>query len=622
MAFRQTPVGSIPKQNQLPITQFRGIQINITASQLEDNVTPDMINVVLDDRGALDKRTGFDKVTDNLGAGAVNGLFNFKKSDGDILLFAYTDKLYKFEMNGTKTLIYTGLQDQRVSGFSYRDNFYIQDGAKYLVYDGTTVTEVVGHIPTVTIGTPPTGGGTVFEPLNILSSGFTQQFSGDAAESTYTLLFKGLDTDTVLIDISGVTLIELVDFTVNRTAGTVDFTGGSAPHGAPIVGTNNVEITAFKASLTDPDTIKKCRFNALFGGANDSRVFVSGNTDLRNRDWRSGYNDPTYFPVDGFDDIGSPNERITGYVKQYSRLVIFKERSQYLRRYIEPTADSESQFPVSTLNGQIGSLAYQTIQLIDNSPTYVSEKGIYQTISTDVQDERNATHTSDAIDRNISSIGQTGILQDGNLENFFSIDYEEKYFAFNPSNGKAWILDYRYGVEWFPWTNIYANCALEVNGIMLVGDSRYGIIKKLNLASDSLPYRDYNPETDDYDSIESYWRSKIFYFQSATNLKLVDKVFYTVKAATNSSVLLRIRSDRQSQWFEVSTTNQSLFSYSLLAYSTLTYGGNIFPQAYRNKIRQKKVGYFQFELSNDVINESVGIVNATINFLYQREIKR
>ena len=47
--------------------------------------------------------------------------------------------------------------------------FYIKDGINYLVYDGETLSEVTGYIPTTTISRIPSGGGSVFESVNMLS---------------------------------------------------------------------------------------------------------------------------------------------------------------------------------------------------------------------------------------------------------------------------------------------------------------------------------------------------------------------------------------------------------------------------------------------------------------------
>lgn len=58
--------------------------------------------------------------------------------------------LFKLE-NSEKTLLYSGLSETESRGFVYEGIFYLKDGAHYLRYDGTAVSEVEGYIPTTSI---------------------------------------------------------------------------------------------------------------------------------------------------------------------------------------------------------------------------------------------------------------------------------------------------------------------------------------------------------------------------------------------------------------------------------------------------------------------------------------
>jgi hypothetical protein len=55
-----------------------------------------MLNMQIDERGALNKRTGYERVyVKSLGNGKVNGLFHYNKPDGsETLLFSHGTKLY------------------------------------------------------------------------------------------------------------------------------------------------------------------------------------------------------------------------------------------------------------------------------------------------------------------------------------------------------------------------------------------------------------------------------------------------------------------------------------------------------------------------------------------------
>lgn len=77
------------------VEKFKGLNLNTTATQIEDNEAVEMVNIQLDEVGALEKRTGYERVFPiSLGPGAINGMFKYK----DKLIVAHGGKLYEFEL--------------------------------------------------------------------------------------------------------------------------------------------------------------------------------------------------------------------------------------------------------------------------------------------------------------------------------------------------------------------------------------------------------------------------------------------------------------------------------------------------------------------------------------------
>ena len=114
-----------------------------------------------------------------------------------------------------------------------------------------------------------------------------------------------------------------VDYTFNAQEGTVTFV--SAP--PKTSGDDNISIQFAKTITGYRDTIEKCCIYGTFGVGNDTRVFVTGNSDHPNRDWQSGTYNPEYFPDTGYTDLGSGNAAIMGYTKQYDSMIVVKEPS-------------------------------------------------------------------------------------------------------------------------------------------------------------------------------------------------------------------------------------------------------------------------------------------------------
>ena len=109
-------------------------------------------------------RPGLEMHTD-FGGDTIYGIFFFR----DKMLVHCGTKLYEVA-SGQKTEIFSSLNRYPSDSFVYEDVFYLKDGLNYLQYDGSTVKEVVGYIPTTSIGRKPSGGGTKHEDVNILSS--------------------------------------------------------------------------------------------------------------------------------------------------------------------------------------------------------------------------------------------------------------------------------------------------------------------------------------------------------------------------------------------------------------------------------------------------------------------
>jgi hypothetical protein len=101
----------------LRLEPFRGIDVSGTSTQIDDHQSPDMLNMNIDERGSLNKRTGYERVyPTSLGVGKINGIYEYKKSDGTSeFLIAHTTKLYKQSGNSQPVQIYSGLANTAFS---------------------------------------------------------------------------------------------------------------------------------------------------------------------------------------------------------------------------------------------------------------------------------------------------------------------------------------------------------------------------------------------------------------------------------------------------------------------------------------------------------------------------
>ncbi len=442
-----------------------------------------------------------------------------------------------------------------------------------------------------------------------------------------------LNLETVEITIDGNVLVEGVDFSVDRPNASFDLSGGSSPYSPPIVANETtIYAQAGRDFNVDPTIIEKMKYWHIFGGDNDTRVFLAGNPDIPNQDYRSdltedGIPDATYFPVDNVDIVGDKSDPILGYSTQYGSQVVHKEREIWVGDLDIDVTTNIYAFRRRPITDNVLFVAPDSIAVIENKPMFVTKKGAYQYVgATGVRDERNVEHKSDRIDKNVDPIGRDGLLQLANLEACVAVDFQEKYIIYNSVNEVAWVYDYRYLSsdesgelvgEWFVWTECPYDRAAVVNEIMYTGDNSLGVVYK------------YGDEINDTrnsteQAIDSYIDTKLHTFDTYSELKLIDKVFYSMKAAIRTSADMYIRTDiNGNSWQYIDTNANSIYTYgSQFTYGDpFTYGGNIFPDTKRDKIRLKKANFLQVRLRNDKLDETMGILSMVYKFLYQREVK-
>jgi hypothetical protein len=212
---------------------------------------------------------------------------------------------------------------------------------------------------------------------------------------------KNIVFDTAPSNGANIQLIYYVPvFSVDRPNGIVTFLNGIDPD---IEGVDNVVITFAKTITGYADQINKCSIYGIFGGGNDSRVFLSGNSESPNKDWQSGLYDPTYFPDTGYTFVGS--SAIVGYVKQYNTQMIVKASSQqdataYLRTF-SLDGNSNAVFPVEQGVAGNGAISKDSFAYLDGKPLFVSARGVDTIYGTNVDNHRNIANVSELINNKL-----------------------------------------------------------------------------------------------------------------------------------------------------------------------------------------------------------------------------
>lgn len=362
---------------------FRGEEINLLRS-------PDALNVWKNYKHteSIETRPGMKlsmPFTD-----VVYGIFFYK---GETLIHS-GNKLYK-----GSAVLYTGLNKAKSCSFIYDDIFYLKDGQHYLMYDGESVRDVVGYIPTTTIARKPMGGGTTYEDVNMLSPYRKNSFLADGVSFSFFLDVINIDTDYVPV----VTVNDVVaaqgTYTVNYAEGSITFK--NTPPDAPLTdGQDNVVIQFKKAVPKYTECIQKCTLLQVF----DNRVFFSGNPEFPNMVWNSSLNDPSYVSDLDYYKEGMDEAAVRGLVAGNNALWVFREPSDANTTvfYHTPSLDDEygKVYPSTHSSITIGCVG-AAVNFNDDI-VFFSERGM-EGISGDVTTEQAVAHRSSVVDRKLTS---------------------------------------------------------------------------------------------------------------------------------------------------------------------------------------------------------------------------
>lgn len=605
-------VPSSPSRSIITIDEFLGVDFTNSPSNVDLNKSPNGQNMIREVPGKVRKCMGYQQIATY--DGQINGM-HVRRGDEEYLIHAGT-KLYKGE-----TALYSDMNDERSKSWQFGDDLYIADGKKLLKYDGETVATVESsaYVPTVTIAKAPSGGGTQYEALNLLSPAFEELFAGTAGDKAYHLSFSDLDETEVVVkklNSSGDwdTLTEGTQFTVDRTNGIVNFT--AAPGVSPITGEDNVRIRAYRTVSGYADRINKCTIGILYGvsGASD-RLFLSGNPDYPNYDWFSQYNDPSFFPDTGYSVLGSGGSAVVGYSIINDRLAAHKDDMELDRNIIlrlGEIVDDEPAFKiVNTLQGA-GAVAKWSFGYLATEPLFLTRSGIYAVTPQDITGERYSQNRSFYLNGKL--------LDEENLENAYACVFKDMYWLC--LNGVAYILDGLQPIQTdksmpyatrqyvgFYRTNIPARVMWQYEGDLYFGSSAGKVYR---FYTDPVSLLSYN---DDGDPIHAIWETPDFYGK----LFYKNKTFryMAVRLATALATSIRMSVYKAGVWnlIKEDSTEAQLFGFAYVCFSKFSFRTDTTPKTIATKIKVKKVDKARFKLENDQLNESFGLYDIAFEYV-------
>ncbi|MDO4270246.1 MAG: hypothetical protein Q4C72_04880 [Eubacteriales bacterium] len=586
---------------QTVVRRFGGLDCRTHPAKASLSRSPDMQNLICEQNDFLVKRTGW-KTQAAYGA-PVYGLFALPDGTGAVV---HTGKrLLCRPDEGEETELCADMNEAFSQSFTMNGVLYLLDGAAYRAVRrnaADTAWEAVrvrddAYVPTTTISAAPTGGGTSYEPVNLLTPRRINTFIGNGSATQFQVDAKELDSAevTAAVNDSAVTVSS-----VNRTTGLV--TLAAAPANGN--GLANVSISFSKTVAGHADKIDKCRFAGLYGGKNDTRVFLSGNPDEPNCDWQSGLYDPTYFPDTGYTRMGTDASAIVGYLKQYESQLIVKsggaqEATSYRRAYLMAD-DGTALYPLTQGAQGEGAVSPRSFAALNDLPLFLSARGVMGVYGTAVAEQRAIRSVSDAILPKLQA--------EADLENACAAVFEGKYYL--AVNGRVYIADGSLTEDdgapaWFCWSNVPAQCLAVLDGRLWFGTAD-GRICRFSRADEDGAY------CDDDAAIDAYWRTPTLPFSQWGRVKTVRDVIPTLMPYSRSGATVRYENENGA--LLALSRNMDLFSFKTLDFSRFSFRCVPGAVSYRTRWRQHKIPLFTVRIGNDRPNEPFGLLALTVRW--------
>ena len=646
-------------------TAFRGCDFTTDPAEIDDSRSPDAQNMIADDAGFPVKRSGW-RVMHQLDGRIRSMIFvHFEGVTNPCIVIHHGTKLTAYDIKtDTTTLLSSGMNDGPSAMFLHGGKLYTLDGAKFQRFyysSGYQSQEVknVAKTPTTGIGghydAEDDGNGNItytwvpctpHEEPNLLSSSQINELAGDGTNVDFWLTEKGCTVTKVEKYASGSwTEYQAAEYSVTEDATNektkISFTMAPPAHpdGA---GIDSVRVT-FTSTVhpADAGQIEHCTIATQYGYFNDNRFFVSGNPDKKHRDYACAVDDPTYWELNQWTDIGSDQTAIMGYLHYGDVLAIVKEDdNQDAEIYIRSTAvqsDNSVLYPVQQGVKGVGAIARGAFGTLRDDALFYAREGVFAVAGTDASQQRTIQNRSYFVDNKLRN--------EPNKQNAVACTWMNRYLIAFPDTGHCYVADARmqtgmnesFVYEWFYWTNIPACCFLEFDGELYFGTTDGRLCKMNDDFHTNLKYNDNLHRTVDpidltiereawtdngSDAIRAYWTTRADVLGTLAHMKTLTKRGSTVqvKLYYNSSVTVYVITNKSGPDM-ICYAQTDVWDFSAVDFSDINFNAMAGPLVVPFNSKIKKFQTIQLRMANNNPGECFGVYGIQLQYIVNNYIK-
>lgn len=637
---------------------FRGCDFTTDPAEIDDSRSPDSLNMIADDAGFPVKRAGW-RVLSVFDA-KINGLHyaHFTGANACILVHHGT-KLTAYDLTtGTTTAVMSsGMANALSSSFMHGGKLYILDGTNFtrVWYSSgfqheDAASASVAKVPTTGRGGHYESDGngnyiwyacSAYEEPNLLTSTQVNTFAGDGTNKVFWLTERGVSVTKVEIYSGGSwSTTSAYTKTEDTTKGKSKITFTSAPAAHPDgAGIDDIRVTFTSAEHpANASAIKGCNICTPFGYFNDNRIFIAGNPNKKNRDYACGVDDPTYWPINQWTDIGSDHTAIMGYLHYGDILAIIKQDDNqdaeiYVRSAVVQS-DNSVLFPVQQGVKGVGAISRNCFASLRDDALFYAREGVFAVAGTDASQQRTVQNRSFFVDNRMR--------EEQDKDKAAAVSWNNRYLICFPS-GHCYVADARqqtafnesFVYEWFYWDNIPARLFLEFDGNLFFGTTD-GRLCRFN--DDMLSMVRYSDElervpyaedpTNEHEAwmngkrIKARWVTKADTFGTIARVKTLTKRGCTVmlKPFARSSVKVMVTTHNVKDK-DLNEVELNVWDFAELDFSRIDFNAMATPQVVPFGKKVKKFQQLQITLESNGVEECFGIYGIQVQYTVNNYIK-
>lgn len=545
--------------------------------------SPEMVNFTVTEALQLKKRLGYSVLSRYSGEG--RGMWCGEIWGREVCIFVVNGDVMKFCDGEVKNVGVLESTSGQVDFLRFSDRLYVLDGTRIKVLEKDKFSTLEPYRPLVAVSTTPDGAGVSFEEKNLLTGAMRQSFTMNSSSATLTLSAKNLDS----IDYVKAGESEISQYTADLEAGTVTL---------PDSYKNYAVIDGIEVGFTKSDgregEIHKMRHALLFGGENDTRVFLYGDEDnpdlIRYSGVHSGISGMNYFPENNFNRTGT-RTYVTSVVRHYDRLMIFC-RGETFYSYMEtvtPEGLEYEIFPQRPLSDTVGSQS-PSVAIIDNFPITLDRGTLWRWKSSSIRDERYAEDIGGRI---------KGGLCEWKLRDARLFDSEVSNELLISHGDEVYVYNYRLDV-FYLWRGIAA---------VSFGNMPSG--RRLFQRIDGSLCALFESDSDDGKSVSAFWCTP--YLELARGIKNLHRVSLEIVPGFATLADLSWVSEHGETGRGTFFGRHKRFSFEKLNFAHLGFMTGLAEKTISMRMRHKRFEKLKLRLENSYPNSDLHVVSFTLS---------